>query len=93
MKEIFDKVGMTVEYRAQKLRQGLEMSIPEVNEDMSTYEKMEAMKSADVRAGVACIAEANKMEGAYAADKHAVLVEESKDNKVSEYIGKYEKEF
>lgn len=93
MKEVFEKVGMDLEYRAKKLKQGLEMSIPDVDEDMSTYEKMEAMKSADVRAGVACIAEANKMEGVYAAEKHAVLVEESKENKVSELISEYEKEY
>lgn len=93
MKEIFEKVGMTVEYRAKKLKQGLDLSIPEINEEMSGYEKMEAMKNADIRAGVACISEANKMEGVYAAEKHAVLVEESTENKVSELISEYEKEF
>lgn len=95
MKEIFEKVGMTRELRAKKLMQGLEMSIPdkEMMQILPEEIQKEILKNVDIRAGVACIAEANKMDGSYAAETHAVLVEESTNNIVQEKIEKFEKEF
>lgn len=95
MKEIFEKVGMTTEFRAKKLMQGLQMAIPDwdsiKNETIEL--QIEAMKAADIRAGVACIAEANKMDGSYSPDTHAVLLEESTNNVIQDKIEKFEKEF
>lgn len=95
MKEIFEKVGLTIELRAKKLMQGLEMSIPdkEMMQILPEEIQKEILKNVDIRAGVACIAEANKMDGSYAAETHAVLVEESTNNIVQEKIEKFEKEY
>ncbi len=74
VKEITDKIGFNAEYRLKKLKIGTDLSIPDILESDSLEEKMAKMKFADVRAGVACIAETNKMEGAYAPTQKQRLV-------------------
>lgn len=101
VKELADKVGLTNEYMLEKLKHGLDLSIPD-KADMEalrsqelSLEDMAKIKavSIDVRAGVACISEANKMLGNYAPEKHAVLVEDDKTGKVTDLINEYEKDF
>lgn len=100
VKEIADKVGLTTEYMLEKLRHGLDLSIPDrekmdyiAKQNLTLDEIVKVKSSIDVRAGVACISEANKMIGNYAPDKHAVLVEEDKTGKVTELLKEYEREF
>ena len=91
MKETFDKLGMDIEYVASKLKQGLELSIPEIKEDDDKEIKELKYEMSDVRAGVACISEYNKMCGNYAAEKKEITanVEVSKPQ---ELLKEYEKE-
>lgn len=102
VKEAAEKLGLTGEYLFEKLKKGIELSIPSDEkltlilnqEDLNSKEKIEIIsKMKDVRGGVACISEINKMLSNYAPEKHAVLVEEDKTGKVTEMVKGYEKDF
>lgn len=84
MKELADKVGLNNEYMLQKLKTGLDISIPS---DVTL--NGELLKNVDVRAGVACISEANKMLGNYAPEKK----EHTINGKVDELVKEYEREY
>ena len=84
MKEVLEKAGAGIEWRVDMLKKTAEASF-----------NGEAHKEGVVNpAGVInAVAELNKMEGTYAAEKHAVLVEEDKTGKVTDLLKEYEKEF
>ncbi len=63
MNELVDKIGFTHEYTLRKLKLGVDRAIPDD----------ESMES-DIKSGVSCISERNKMVGAYA------KIEEEKEN-------------
>ena len=97
VKEKADKLGLTTEYLLSKIKQGIDLSIPKESEvdsvmnaeGLSLKEKMELLdRVKDIRAGVACISEANKMLGNYAPEKKEVEL-----NAVEGLVEKYEKEF
>lgn len=74
--EIADRIGFTTEYTLKKLKKGVDRSIPDDDD-----------KEFDVRSGVSCISERNRMLGVYA------KVEEDKENpldKLREDIKKIE---
>lgn len=91
MIELTEKVGLTAEYRLKKLRQGLDMSIPDILDTDDSELRIAKLKTIDVRAGVACIAEANKMDGSYAPISSNVSVMTNLES-VKEESEKLEKE-
>lgn len=84
MKEVFEKLGAGLDWRVEMLKKVGEACINGAADKDGVV---------NAKGAVLAIAEMNKMDGIYPAEKHAVLVEESKDNKVSDLVNKYEKEF
>lgn len=91
MKETFDKLGMDLEYVVSKLKQGLELSIPTIKDEDDKEVKELKHETADVRAGVACISEYNKMCGHYAAEKKEITAN-VEVFKPQELLKEYEKD-
>lgn len=84
MKEAFEKAGAGIDWRVKALKEVGEACL---------QGKADKDGVVNAKGAVLAISEMNKMDGVYPAEKHAVLVEESKENKVSELVEKYEKEF
>lgn len=85
MKEVFEKIGAGVEWRAELLKKTAQASF-----------EGKASKDGIINThGVlGSVAEMNKMDGTYAPDKHAVLVEDDNgEGKVSNLMKKYEREY
>lgn len=83
MKEIFEKVGATTEWRAKMLKEATEACL---------QGRADKDGVVNARGLVATISEMNKMEGIYPADKEAKEVKVELTH-VSEKVSKYEKEF
>ena len=94
MKETFEKVGMSLEYIASKLKTGLDLSIPDINANDDAEEKMLKAKTLNIKDGIACVAEYNKMCGHYAPEKQEITETQSIEviSKTEELTEKYEKD-
>lgn len=64
MKDVFESLGVTLEYKVGKLKKVVDISIPE-----------EEGQKLMGKTGIDAIAELNKMQGHYAAEKKEVKVE------------------
>jgi len=64
---MIDQAEFDATYRLKKLKEGVDLSIPTIYPYDSKSLREQKMRYLDVKAGVACIAEANKMQGSYAA--------------------------
>lgn len=71
MKEAAEKLGINDDYLLDKLKKGLELSIPDQRKlkKIEERERIEMIKQINVKAGVSCISELNKMLGKYAPEK------------------------
>lgn len=83
MKEVLEKAGAGIEWRVDMLKKTAELSMSGAAHKDGVVHPTGVVNS---------IAELNKMEGAYAPDKHALLVGEDKSGKVAELVGIYEKD-
>lgn len=84
MKEAFEKAGAGLEWRVKMLKDVGEACM---------QGRADKDGVVNAKGAVLAISEMNKMDGVYPVEKHAVLLEESKENKVAELVEKYEKEF
>ncbi len=91
MKESAEKLGITDDYLLDKLKTGLELSIPDQKKlkKMEERDRIEMIKQINVKAGVSCISELNKMLGKYAPEK----IQTSQDDaQFKEMLEKHKKE-
>lgn len=89
MKEAAQNAGIDVQYLFAKLKKGADISIPDYEDIEDIQLRAVTLKNADVRAGVACISEINKMMGNYEKEKEADANEDTTPELIKQYTKDY----
>lgn len=79
-----NEIGVDVKWRLSKLKQGVELGIPD---------DAISVKDCDINAAKNCIAEMNKMDGAYAPVKEEQEITLNEGEKAKELVSQYEREY
>lgn len=89
MKETAEKLGINNDWILKKLKFGVDVAIPDIDENDGKKTAIEKMNRFDFHAGIKGIAEINKMLGNYEPEKKDIDIGE----KTKPLVEKYEKEF